>query len=225
MSNVRLFIGTQKGAFVATSDANRSQWSISGPHFGGWEVFHVKASPVDPDRVYASVSTAWHGQVVQRSDDGGATWDVVGWNRAARQTLSDYSALPPHERNVLRRMFLDPATREAQDDWDAVARFLVASFRAETARTGDGKRAADLIAELSTASPEFRRMWLSNDVRTTGDGAKLIRHGLVGKIALEFSSFAVDGRPDLKLIVYTPAGPDDREKIRALVGSGRNGAG
>jgi photosystem II stability/assembly factor-like uncharacterized protein len=78
MARVRVLVGTRKGAFVATADGARRDWKIDGPHFGGWEVMHVAGSPVDPDRLYASQWTDWHGQVVQRSDDGGATWEPVG---------------------------------------------------------------------------------------------------------------------------------------------------
>lgn len=78
MSTVRVLVGTRKGAFVLTSDENRSRWQVDGPHFGGWEVFHVKASPVDPNRIYAAQSLEWFGQVIQRSDDGGKTWEKVG---------------------------------------------------------------------------------------------------------------------------------------------------
>ena len=78
MSGVRVLVGTRKGAFVLTSDAKREQWDISGPHFGGWEVYHVKGSPVDPNRIYASQSSGWFGQMIQRSDDGGKTWEAVG---------------------------------------------------------------------------------------------------------------------------------------------------
>jgi hypothetical protein len=77
MSGVRLLVGTRKGAFTLTSDATRRDWQVSGPHFGGWEVYHVKGSPADPDRLYASQSTGWFGQLIQRSDDGGATWSAV----------------------------------------------------------------------------------------------------------------------------------------------------
>jgi photosystem II stability/assembly factor-like uncharacterized protein len=78
MSKVRLLVGTRKGAFVMTSDAKREQWEITGPHFAGWEIYHVKGSPVDPNRLYASQSNGWFGQVIQRSDDGGATWVQAG---------------------------------------------------------------------------------------------------------------------------------------------------
>lgn len=147
-----------------------------------------------------------------------SAWDIVAWNRAATLTLTDYAALPPGERNILRRMFLDPATRAAQSDWESVARFLVATFRAETARAGETERSAALLAELNAGSAEFARLWTDNDVRTTGEGAKTIRHAKVGEITFEFSSFAIDGRPDLKLMVYNPAEAVDAEKMRRLCG-------
>ena len=78
MSTVRVLVGTRKGAFTLTSDATREQWDVSGPLFAGWEVFHYKASRGDPNRLYASQWTDWHGQVIQRSSDGGQTWETVG---------------------------------------------------------------------------------------------------------------------------------------------------
>jgi photosystem II stability/assembly factor-like uncharacterized protein len=78
MSTVRVLVGTRKGAFVLTSDATREQWDISGPHFGGWEIYHLTGSPADPNRLYASQSSGWFGQQIQRSDDGGQTWEPVG---------------------------------------------------------------------------------------------------------------------------------------------------
>ena len=78
MSGVRVLVGTRKGAFVLTSDGKRASWQVSGPHFGGWEIYHVKGSPAEPDRLYASQSTGWFGQKIQRSDDGGTTWEPVG---------------------------------------------------------------------------------------------------------------------------------------------------
>jgi photosystem II stability/assembly factor-like uncharacterized protein len=78
MSRVRVLVGTRKGAFVLESDGKRQKWDVSGPHFGGWEVYHVKGSPVDPNRLYASQSSDWFGQIIQRSNDGGKTWETVG---------------------------------------------------------------------------------------------------------------------------------------------------
>jgi len=78
MSSVRILVGTRKGAFILTSDGKRNRWDISGPHFGGWEIYHVKGSPADPSRLYASQSSSWFGQVIQRSNDGGTSWEPVG---------------------------------------------------------------------------------------------------------------------------------------------------
>jgi hypothetical protein len=78
MSTVRLLVGTRKGAFVMTADGRRENWDVSGPHFAGWEIYHVKGSPADPQRLYASQSSGWFGQLIQRSDDGGKTWTPVG---------------------------------------------------------------------------------------------------------------------------------------------------
>src|SRR5918998_4302758 len=78
MTGVRVLVGTRKGAFVLTADGTRERWAVSEPHFAGWEIYHVTGSPADPDRLYASQSSGWVGQLIQRSDDGGATWEPVG---------------------------------------------------------------------------------------------------------------------------------------------------
>jgi photosystem II stability/assembly factor-like uncharacterized protein len=78
MSGVRVLVGTRKGAFVLTADSKRENWAVEGPHFAGWEIYHLKASPADPNRIYASQSSGWFGQVMQRSNDGGKTWETVG---------------------------------------------------------------------------------------------------------------------------------------------------
>jgi BNR/Asp-box repeat len=78
MSKVRVLVGTHKGAFVLTSDGKREKWDVSGPHFAGWEIYHMKGSPADPNRIYASQTSDWFGQIIQRSDDGGKTWHQPG---------------------------------------------------------------------------------------------------------------------------------------------------
>lgn len=78
MTSVRVLVGTKKGGFICTSDGNRKKWNVEGPLFGGWEVYHMKGSPVDPNRIYASQTSGWFGQVIQRSDDGGKTWTLPG---------------------------------------------------------------------------------------------------------------------------------------------------
>jgi transcriptional regulator with XRE-family HTH domain len=146
-----------------------------------------------------------------------STWDVVAWNRAAAAVLTDYAKLPPAERNILRLLFCNRRVRDAQPDWDGVARFVVAAFRAEAARSGAAERVKDLVDELSRESAEFAAMWRDNDVRSYGEGTKHLRHPKVGLIALEYSAFAVDGRPDLGMIVYNPATPADADRIRKLL--------
>ena len=78
MSTVRVLVGTRKGAFILSSDGKREKWDISGPHFAGWEIYHVKGSPIDPQRLYASQCSGWFGQMIQRSNDGGKTFEPVG---------------------------------------------------------------------------------------------------------------------------------------------------
>jgi hypothetical protein len=78
MSGIRVLVGTRKGAFILTADGSRRDWDVSGPHFAGWEFYHLKGSPVDPNRIYASQSSGWFGQMIQRSDDGGHSWQTVG---------------------------------------------------------------------------------------------------------------------------------------------------
>ncbi|CAN5841959.1 helix-turn-helix transcriptional regulator [soil metagenome] len=144
-----------------------------------------------------------------------AIWDVVAWNRAATVMLTDYAAVPPEERNVLRFMFLDPRMRAAHDDWESVARFVVSAFRVDAARAGAAAEVEPLVDDLCRLSPEFRAMWRDNEVRAHGDGVKQLRHPVLGQIAFEYSAFAVDGRPDLSLIIYNPMTAADAEKIRA----------
>ena len=148
-----------------------------------------------------------------------STWDVVAWNRAARAVLTDYEALPPEQRNILRLIFRDSRVRAAQSNWQNVARFVVAAFRADAARAGAAKAIQALVDELCQTSAEIESMWRDNDVRTHGDGAKILQHAIAGPIAMEYSAFAVDGRPDLGMVIYNPATPADADKIRALLKS------
>jgi transcriptional regulator with XRE-family HTH domain len=145
------------------------------------------------------------------------TWDIVAWNRAAAAVLTPYDTLPPDRRNVLRLMFLDPLVRAAQPDWERVARYVVGAFRADAARAGAARNVQAFVEELCQLSPDFDRIWRDNDVRTHGEGTKEIRHPFVGVVELEYSSFAVDGRPDLRLVVYNPATEATREQIEFLI--------
>ena len=146
-----------------------------------------------------------------------AIWDVIAWNRAATTMLTDYGALPPDQRNVLRFIFLDPDARAAQYNWESVARFVVGAFRVDAARAGAAVEVETLVAELSRLSPEFRAMWRDNNVSTYGEAIKHIRHPVLGPLAFEYSAFAVDGRPELSLVIYNPATPDDAANIAAAM--------
>jgi photosystem II stability/assembly factor-like uncharacterized protein len=97
MSGVRVLVGTKKGAFILTSDGKRERWEVSGPHFAGWEIYHVKGSPVDPNRIYASQTSGWFGQIIQRSDDGGKTWSQPGTPAGEPTTTPD--GMPKAESN------------------------------------------------------------------------------------------------------------------------------
>lgn len=157
-----------------------------------------------------------------------ATWDVVGWNVAAVALLTDYATLPREQRNILRLMFGSSRIRDKQEDWQSVARFVVGAFRADVARAGAGAReeVAGLVDELCRTSPEFAALWQDNDVVAHGEGFKRIRHPEAGLLELEFSSFAVDGRPELGMLVYNPASPADAARLRALIlaKTGKGGA-
>lgn len=145
-------------------------------------------------------------------------WDVLAWNRAAAAVLSDYDALPPAGRNVLRILFCDPATRAVLRNWEDHARLVVATFRRESARVGAGERVQGLVDELHGASDDFARFWRENDVGLHGEGDKLLDHPVAGPLSLEFATFAVDGRSDLAIVIYTPAGDETRRRIDGLLG-------
>ncbi len=109
-----------------------------------------------------------------------ATWDVIAWNSAAAAVLTDYSALPEGQRNVLRMMFRDSRIRATQPNWQSVARYVVASFRADVARAGAARNVQSLVDELCAISPEFAAMWRDNDVQAHGDGVKVLHHPTAG---------------------------------------------
>lgn len=148
-----------------------------------------------------------------------AMWDVVGWNRAATVLLTDYSKLPREDCNILRLMFGNNHVRSRNEDWESIARFVVGAFRADVARANAGTSAevTKLVADLSAVSPEFVALWQNNDVVAHGEGVKRIRHPNAGLLAMDYSSFAVEGRPELGMIIYNPATPKDAEKLRMLL--------
>jgi len=153
-----------------------------------------------------------------------ATWDVVAWNAAAAAVLTDYSLLPREQRNILRLVFTSSKIKAAQEDWRSVARYVVGAFRADAVRAGAGAEITRLVDELSRLSPEFEALWRDNDVAGNADGLKRLHHPEHGLIELEFSSFAIEGRPDLGMIVYNPASAATAERIARLVGAKTGGA-
>jgi transcriptional regulator with XRE-family HTH domain len=145
------------------------------------------------------------------------TWDFVAWNRAANAVFG-YNALPPDQRNILRRIFLDPATRAKQFDWDSVARYVVAAFHADAARaTWAAAEVQALVDELCAASADFAALWQAHDVHAQGEGSKRLRHPQAGTLALEYSSFTVEGRPDLGMVVFNPVDTENLNRLRALL--------
>ena len=94
MSRVRVLAGTRKGAFILSSDGKRENWDVSGPYFAGWEMYHLKGSPADPNRIYASQTSGWFGQIIQSSNDGGKTWETPGGEQ-----LPQPASVPPGKSN------------------------------------------------------------------------------------------------------------------------------
>ncbi|GAA1258196.1 hypothetical protein GCM10009609_21540 [Pseudonocardia aurantiaca] len=116
MTGVRVLVGTRKGAFVLTADGKRERWDVSGPHFPGWEIYHVAGSPADPNRIYASQSGGWFGQVVQRSDDGGRTWAPVGneFSYAGVPGTHQWYDGTPHPWEFARVWHLEPSATDPE---------------------------------------------------------------------------------------------------------------
>ncbi len=146
-----------------------------------------------------------------------ATWDVVAWNRAATTLFTDYGALPQEERNIMRMMFCDARIRAAQTNWESTADFMVSVMRADIARIGAAKAAQPFIDELCRLSPDFEVRWRNNRVGGYGDGVKHFMDPHLGSITLEYSAFAVDGRPDLTMLVYNAVTPADGGLIQSLL--------
>src|SRR5262249_34485972 len=129
--------------------------------------------------------------------------------------------MPPEQRNMLRFIFLDPRARAAHYDWESVARLVLGAFRLDAARAGAAEDVEPLVNELCRRSPEFKAMWRGDDAPGVHrEAVKHLRHPVFGRLALEISVFAVDGRTDLSLLVYNPATPKDAERIASLLEHG-----
>lgn len=149
-----------------------------------------------------------------------ATWDVLAWNKAARVVLADFDALPQRQRNVLRMLFLDPEARKMYRDWEELAHFIVGTFRIDAARAQAAGAAAEVVAlvnELTGASPDFAKLWQRLEVPDVSASIKRLHHPKHGTFIFEHSTFAVDGRPDLTLVVFSPLDPADAERLMAVL--------
>jgi len=152
-----------------------------------------------------------------------ALWDVVGWNAAASVVMTDYALLPPEERNILKLIFCNERVRGHMVNWERDARSAVASFRAEAIKAAPAQALQAMVEDLSQASPEFSAIWQDYDIQNYGAGTKHFRHEIAGDLMMEYSSFTVDGRPDLGLVVFTPMTEADAERVRQLLETARNG--
>lgn len=146
-----------------------------------------------------------------------STWDIVAWNRAAAAVLTDYGEIAPSDRNLMRLIFSDRGRQDRDPHWERIARWAVAAFRADVTRAGATQSVEGLVGDLRRSSPEFEAIWRDHDVNSAfGEVSKTFHHPLVGVITLDFSAFAVDGRPDLNLVIFNPATPEDAAKVRAV---------
>jgi transcriptional regulator with XRE-family HTH domain len=153
--------------------------------------------------------------------------DVLAWNRGAAALLTDFGALPPAERNLIRLTFLDDAYRALYTDWPRAARECVGVLRMEAGRTPEDKVLAALIGELSVRDPDFRTWWADHQVRGPRQLVKTYRHPAVGEVTLDVQQFTVDTRPDQQLVAYTavPGSPSEEALRFLLQWSGRSDGG
>ena len=147
MTAVRVLVGTRKGAFILTADGTRREWKVDGPHFGGWEIYHVNGSPADPNRLYASQSSSWFGQVVQRSDDGGQSWDTVGnkFAYASQPGTHQWYDGTPHPWEFARVWHFEPSPHDPDTVFAGVE-------DAGLFRSTDGGRSWEELEALRTHS-------------------------------------------------------------------------
>jgi len=148
-----------------------------------------------------------------------AGWNVVAWNRAHSAIMTDCGELPSEGRNLLRLTFLDQRIRGEDPNWDVTARFLVGAFRSDIVRNRALELVKPLIEEMCQLSSEFAELWIAGEINESCEGVRCVNHDVLGLVSMQFSAFAVDGRPDLVMVVYTPVLEQDRARIKALVDS------
>ena len=147
-----------------------------------------------------------------------AEWDVLAGNRAAHALWAADASIGADRFNILERFFANPENL-ALPQWEAIARAVVASFRTETARVGFSPRAQEIVDRLSLACPQFQAIWRDHAVSETSEGSKTFANTAIGAITFEYASFAIDGSPRLRLVVYNPASAEDRARLRLLMAS------
>ncbi|MBY4839847.1 helix-turn-helix transcriptional regulator [Pantoea sp. DY-5] len=146
-----------------------------------------------------------------------AEWQVVAWNLAATKVFVDYAELPPAQRNILLMMFRNEEMKKRLPDWHKVTRGMVANFRADVARTGASEHVRALVDELCEMSDTFRQLWQSQEVSQHGEGIKQLWLPDEGVLELEYSTFAVEGKPGLSLVVFNPRQQHDRDCVARLM--------
>ena len=174
--------------------------------------------PTGPERVEEPLLRMLESLSRQPAYVLGRRWDVLAWNRAAEVLFGDYGKLAGDQRNIMHILFADKAHRKLLIDWHEVAATVLAMFRAESARYIGDPDFERLIGGLLRASPEFRELWSRQDVIRSLSSHKRIRHPVAGRMTFEYTTFAVTGSADMKLVVYTPlAGDETPEKLDALL--------
>jgi transcriptional regulator with XRE-family HTH domain len=146
-----------------------------------------------------------------------AEWQVVAWNRAATKVFVDYAELPPEQRNILLMMLSNEEMKKRLPDWHRVTRGMVANFRADVARAGASAHVHALVEALSEMSETFRQLWQSQEVSQHGEGIKQLWLPDDGAVELEYSTFAVEGKPGLSLVIFNPRQQCDRECLARLM--------
>ncbi|WGS52605.1 helix-turn-helix transcriptional regulator [Paraburkholderia sp. D15] len=174
-------------------------------------------SPVATSSVTPALQRVLDGMPLHPAIIKTPTWDVVAWNAAAVAVLGDYAAVPARERNVLRRLFGDPAMRACQPHWQESARVAVAVFRFDIARGGGSVEALALAAELQESSEDFRLLWAENEVLNHWGGTKQMMHSVAGPLTLEYTGFPVAGAEGLSMVVFTPVSAGDVAAVESLV--------
>jgi transcriptional regulator with XRE-family HTH domain len=145
--------------------------------------------------------------------------ELIAWNRAAAIVLDDQIDAASRGLNLLQYFFCDPRAPRRTPDWEDDARFAVAAFRLCAARSGHNERIARLVDELCHSSETFESLWANKDVVTPGEGNRRIRHPTAGTVDLEYSTFSLDGQPNLTMVIYTPASESDLLRVRSLLES------